>query len=82
MPLPVTLLVTCVLVLAAWLVTHVMLVVTCVRSTELTQRDRWLSLVPPLAPWLGWRAGRKRTVIGWACLIVLYVSLRTALGVR
>ena len=72
----------CVVVLAAWLTTHLVLVVACVRTGSLSTRDRWLSLVPFLNLWVAWRAGRHRTAIGWACLFVLYVVLRLALGAR
>lgn len=76
------LLVLCVVVLWAWLVTHVALVTACVRRTSLSKRDRLLALLPPLSPWIGWYAGHKKTVFAWACLFVLYAVLRAALAAR
>jgi hypothetical protein len=81
-PVAVTLLLVCIVVLATWLVMHVVLVVACVRAANVAARDRWLSVVPPMTAWVAWRIGRRRTVIAWACLIVLYVALRIALAVR
>jgi hypothetical protein len=81
-PGPLPFLIACIVVLAAWLVTHVALVVACVRTESLSSRDRWLAIVPPITAWFGWRTGHRRTVIGWACLIVLYLVLRVALSVR
>ncbi len=77
-----SLLVTMTIVLAAWLVTHVALVIATVRTEALSARERWVSLIPPLTPWIAWRAGRKRAATAWACLIVLYVLLRCVLGAR
>jgi hypothetical protein len=77
------LLVTCVVVLTAWLTIHVGLVIWCVRDETLERRHRvLLVLCPPCTPWFAWKTGHKRAVIGWACLIVLYVALRMTLGAR
>ncbi len=42
---------------------------------------RLLALVPIVLPIAGWRAGKKRRVIVWTLLVVLYVTLRGLEGV-
>lgn len=70
------------LVFATWLVAHVALLAACVRAPSVSRRDRWLALFPLATPWVAWRAGLRVPVIGWACLIVLYVVLRAILASR
>lgn len=82
MPVGLTLLLACVVVLATWVVLHGALVLACFRAPSLSRRDRWLSAFPLCTGWFAWRAGHRRTVIAWTCLIVLYASLRLALGAR
>ena len=76
------LLLACIVVAAAWAIAHAVLVVACLRGEGLTATRKWLSLVPPVTPWVAWHVGQRRTVALWACLIVLYAALRMALAAR
>lgn len=65
-----------VLVGAAVLVAHAA-VLWQLRGSELDWRARLAALlVPPLAPVLAWRAGRRASPIAWALLVITYVVLR------
>ncbi len=43
-----------------------------------TDRPRWRGLaaflVPPLAPFYGWKAGRKINAVAWVLALALYVT--------
>lgn len=54
---------------------HVTLVVSLARARE-RRRAAFALLVPPLAPYWGWRAGMRATVVVWTAALALY-----ALGV-
>jgi hypothetical protein len=50
----------------------------------LAARGRWraalgAALVPPLAPWRGWRAGMRRRALAWLGAIAIY-ALGTIAG--
>jgi hypothetical protein len=79
-PLGAQLLVLAVLVLAAWIVTHVALLVRVLRVTEITTRQRWFALVPIVTPFLGWRFGKRGHALLWALWMTAYVALRVGLG--
>jgi len=73
----VTLLIAAVIVLAVWIVAHVALVVRVWPVTEITTFDRGILVVFPF--WLGWKHGKRKHAVLWACLIVLYAILRACL---
>jgi hypothetical protein len=76
------LLILAVLVLAAWIVAHVALLLRVLRVTEITTRQRWFALLPLVTPVLAWQLGKRRHVVLWVCLVVLYVALRVGLAAR
>ncbi len=78
MPAPGAWLITLTLLLAAFLVSHVALLVSVFRGPSST-RDRWLALVPPLLPWVAFRAGSRAGAAIWLALFLGYVLVR-ALG--
>ena len=59
--------------LAAFSGTHVTLALSLA-----VVRPRWRGaaafLVPPLAPWWGWRSGMRRRTLAWAVALALYAS--------
>ena len=82
MPLGAQLLISATVVLAACLVTHVALLARLFGVMGITTRHRWISLIPVLTPWMGWKHGMRRHVVLWSCLIALYLALRAALALR
>lgn len=82
MPLGAQLLVLAVLVLAAWLITHVALLVRVLGVTAITTRQRWFALIPLVTPVLGWRFGKRGHVLLWGLWTTAYVALRVALAMR
>lgn len=71
------------LLFAAWITAHVALLFRMIGVTGITSRERWISLlIPVFAPWPAWRAGLRRHVVLWACLIVAYAAARLVLALR
>jgi hypothetical protein len=70
------LLVSWILVGAAVLVVHVVLLYQVVRAREYRWTTRIWAIVPPLAPVVAWLEGRRAVPILWVVLVVLYVILR------
>jgi hypothetical protein len=68
-----------VVVWAAWLTLHLVLLLRVLRSPDVQTRSRWASLVPLVTPFVAWRAGMRKTSGAWAGLAALYLCLR-ALG--
>lgn len=68
-----------VLLFAAFLVAHVALLVTIVRS-EVRRHWKWLALVPPLTPVAGWLAKKRAATLTWVVLLVGYGALRLVAG--
>jgi hypothetical protein len=64
---------------AGLLVVHVLLMLRVARARRLPPRVRWLGLLPPLTPIVGWVAGAKGLVIAWGLHGVVYGVL-LALG--
>ncbi|MBZ0120576.1 MAG: hypothetical protein K8H88_26520 [Sandaracinaceae bacterium] len=62
-----------VLVFAVGLFAHV--VVTW-QGLAQTKRERWWALLPPAAPIVAWRAGRRAWPIFWALAWITYGVLR------
>jgi hypothetical protein len=67
-----------VLVGAAFLVVHVVVVWLSLRAKALRPATRLLALVPPAAPGVAWVAGRRVAPILWGVLLATYVALRLA----
>ncbi len=67
-----------VLVGAALLVVHVVVVWLSLRAKSLRLTTRLLALVPPIAPGIAWVAGRRVAPVLWGVLLVTYVVLRLA----
>ncbi len=65
-----------VLVGAAFLVTHLAVLRTAIRARDLPVGVRLLALLPPLAPFIAWLAGRRSTPVLWVLFLLIYVGLR------
>lgn len=74
------LLVTMVLVGAAWLVVHVVTLVQALRAEDLETRWRVLALVPPATPFVAWKGGKRIAPALWLGVLVCYVVLRIVGG--
>lgn len=61
---------------AAWLLLHAVVVWQAVREGSLAAWWRLLALVPPAAPVVAWKAGRRVAPVLWAVFLALYASLR------
>lgn len=61
---------------AAVLIVHAVVLWQVARSPEPTSKWRWLALVPPVAPVVAWMGGRRVAPILWTALVVLYLVLR------
>lgn len=68
-----------VLLFAAFLVAHVALLATIVRS-EVARHWKWLALIPPLTPVAGWLAKKRAATLTWIVLLVGYGALRLIAG--
>jgi hypothetical protein len=68
----------CVIVLALALSAYVWLAILVARASTVPRRLRWGGLVPPLAIWLGWRAGGLPRAATITCLVlaIAYAVLR------
>lgn len=74
---PAWLLLSWVLVGAAVLVAHALVLRQCLSARELPRRVRLLAfLLPPVAPLVAWIAGRRVAPVLWAGLLVAYLVLR------
>ncbi len=65
---------------AAVLVAHVVLVWRVLRSDDLPARQRWWALLPLATPVLAFKAGRRWSLGAWVILLVTYVVLRLLEG--
>jgi hypothetical protein len=74
------LLVSWIVVGAAFLVVHVVLVWLCVRAANLSNLMKAVSLVPPATPIVAWASGLRAQPILWLVLLVVYVGLRLSFG--
>lgn len=66
---------------AAVLVAHVVVVVQVFRAEKLAWKHRWWALVPALAPFLAWVDGRRVSPIVWGALVLTYLLLRAMEGI-
>lgn len=82
MPLGAQILIALVIVLAAWIVTHVALLVRTLGVSEITSPQRWMAWLPVTTPYVGWKLGKKRHAVLWGLLMVLYLALRVSLALR
>ena len=55
---------------------HVLLLSAPSRSRELPRAQRWLALLPPLTPIMGWRAGARVLTSLWGVIVLAYCLLR------
>lgn len=69
-----------ILVGAAVLVAHVVVLRRALGAKEVSATWRWLSLVPPVAPVVAWIGGGRVAPIVWGGLVVAYVVLRVLEG--
>jgi len=65
---------------AAALVAHVVLVWQVLGAGEQLGARRWWALLPPATPFLAFRAGRRWSIGVWGTLLVTYVVLRLLEG--
>ncbi|MGF1466366.1 MAG: hypothetical protein ACFCGT_09540 [Sandaracinaceae bacterium] len=65
-----------VLVGAALLFVHVLILAQVLRAASLSWGARALALFPPFAPIVAWVGGRRVTPVVWAVLLVVYLALR------
>lgn len=63
---------------AGWLVAHVRLLMRVARSPR-AGALRWLAILPPATPIVGWLCGARLLSGIWAAWGLLYVALRTRL---
>jgi len=64
------------LTFAAWLLMHVIALVRVLSSAEVPERQKWLSLVPAVTPFVAWQYGHRVSSVLWMAFAVLYVVLR------
>lgn len=74
------LLLTLVVVAAAWLVAHAAVMIAALRNGGRARRWRMLAWLPPAAPVLAWLAGGKARSVVWAALGVTYGLLWVRAG--
>lgn len=67
------------LLLAAWLVVHAVTTWQALILRELGGK-RWAALLPPVAPFVAWRGGRRIAPVLWGGLLAAYVLLRASTG--
>ncbi len=72
----VVLLILAIALFAAWLVAQVALIIASFRSDKLGTKARWLSLFPPLSPFIAWKGGARAGPIVWSLLLAGYVAVR------
>ena len=65
-----------ILVGAAFVVTHLAVLRTAWKARGLALGVRLLALLPPLAPFVAWMAGRRATPVLWVALVLTYIGLR------
>lgn len=70
------LLISWIVVGAAFLVVHLVLVWLCVRSPNLSMVTKAVSLIPPATPVVAWISGLRTQPILWLVLLVVYIGLR------
>ena len=66
---------------AAVLIAHAVVVFQVVRARDLPVKHRFWAVIPLLAPVLAWRDGRRSSVFVWVVLVVVYVVLRGLEGI-
>jgi hypothetical protein len=71
------LLITWILLLAAWIVVHVAAVTLVLQERELDRKYKVWVLVPLLTPLVAWRVRRRAVSVLWCTSLALYVVLRS-----
>ena len=67
------------LLLAIFIVIHLVMVWRCVWRQDLAAGRRALALLPPTAPVVAWAAGYRGLVVAWGTVLILY-GLARVLG--
>ncbi len=62
----------------AVLIAHAALLYQVLRSDKVELGWRLAALVPPVAPFVGWACGKRKSVVVWSTLVVTYAALRAA----
>ncbi|MEQ8457727.1 MAG: hypothetical protein RLO52_47725 [Sandaracinaceae bacterium] len=65
-----------ILVGAATLVVHALVLWQVLWAEKPAGKWRWLALIPPAAPVIGWLGGRRVAPILWGVLALTYLVLR------
>ncbi len=73
------LLISAVLLFAAWILAHFALLARVLRS-ELTAGWKWGSLVPVVTPVAAWKAEHRVGVVIWGVFLVAYIVIRIVGG--
>ena len=63
---------------AAVLVVHAALFVAVLRAERASTMERWIAILPPALPFIGWRVGLRLLPVFWGLLVVAYLILRAA----
>ncbi len=64
------------LLLAIFIVIHLVMVWRCVWRKDLAPERRALALLPPTTPVVAWLAGYRGLVSAWAVVLILYALTR------
>lgn len=65
---------------AAVLIVHTVVLWQVLRAREVAPRWRWLALLPPAAPVVAWVEGRRVAPVLWGVFVAVYVVLRVLEG--
>jgi len=65
---------------AAFLVVHLVLLWLCVGAANLSVTMKAVAFLPPATPVVAWISGRRTQPILWLVLLVVYVGLRLSFG--
>lgn len=65
-------------ILVGWvfLILHAVVFWQAARAKNVEARWRWLALIPPVAPVVAWKGGRRVAPILWSILLLAYLVLR------
>ncbi len=64
---------------ALWLWLHVALLGRILLDRDLSVALRLLAVLPPLTPYVAWRAGARTLTVLWAVSLLAYLGLRVSL---
>ena len=66
---------------AAMLVVHAVVLFQVFRAEKLPKKHRWWALLPVVAPVLAWIDGRRAAPIVWVGVLLTYLVLRALEGI-